>query len=322
MISLRDLDARLVPRLAALLRSFLDAVQGRGAAAADVARRRSHALVDPGSSNLLRRLDQRYLSSGPLKLLRDVPQLGLLLVASVFLTAAGVALALNEPESVREREQAEQEASLPLSLGPAVGDEIDPHFEAARERAVDLSRQDPDARYLALVSLNKGLTPDETGELLQESGLEVVRAYLRAPVAGEPEQIVFETPGDVVPGLQQTFSQIAARKAKEQQDLLATAGTIEAGTPQEQEFRTLYETDARTAGEEAAAYRSGCACVFALVVQSEVGELAELPALPVVRGVEIAPRGVELAALEIRPLPPSEQGVVREPAGSTPSAGP
>jgi hypothetical protein len=320
-MSLKDLDARLVPRLAAALRSLLDGAEQRREAARGAARQRAQALVAAPSKGLLGRLDDRFASTGPLKLLRDVPQLGLLLVAAVFLAGTGAALALSEPEQVRQRQQARQEAALPLTLGPAVGDDIDAHFAAARERAVSLARAEPEGNYLALVSLNKGLTPEETGQLLQESGLQVRRAYLRAPVPGDPEQIVFQTPNDVVTGLQQVFSEIAARKAKEQQELLGTARTITSGTPEEVEFRELYEADARTAGQEAAAFRTGCACVFALVVEAEATELAELPALPVVRGVEVSPRGAELSALDVRPLPPTAKGVVPPPSTRTPSDG-
>ena len=314
-MSLKDLDAKLVPRLAAALRSFVDGVTGRGTSTAARVSRKSEALLQGGGA--LRRLDDRFASSGPLKLLRDVPQLGVLVIAVLFLAGTGAALSLRGPESVRVREAAEREAQLPLSLGPPVGADIDAYFAAARERIVDLSRRDPDDRYLALVSLNKGLTPEEVGELLEESGLEVTRAYLRAPVPGEPEQITFQTPGDVVAGLQAVFSQTAARKAEEQQELLSTARTIEPGTPEEEAFRRLYEADARIAGQEATAYRTGCACVFALVVEADVAALAELLALPVVRGVEAAPRGAELSALEVRPLPPTQQGVVAPPAVRT-----
>lgn len=303
-MSLRDLDTRLLPRLALLLRGVLDGLSDR--------RGRLSLLVRSGG-DALRRLDERYAVRGPLRLLSDVPQLGLLLVITVFVAGTGAALVLSSPESVRERQQAQREAELPLTLGPAVGADIDAHFAAARERAVELSRSDPGARFLALISLNKGLTPEQTGELLVESGLEVRLGYLRAPVPGEPEKIRFQTPGEVVAGLRQVFSRIAARKADEQQELLGTAATLPAGGSEE-EFRRVYETDARTAGQEATAYRTGCACVFALVVEAQAAELAELPALPVVRGVELARRGAELDMLEILPVAPSEQGVVQPPA--------
>lgn len=320
-MKLSDLDSQLVPRLAAMLRDLLDGAAARRATARASLRRRSEELLTVREDGVLHRLDERYASRGPLKLIRDVPQLGILAVAAVFLAGTGAALALSGPDAVREREQAEREAALPMALGPGVGDQIDEHFATARERAVDLSRRQPEASFLALISLNKALTPEQVGELLEESGLQVRRAYLRAPVEGEPEEIVFQTPGDVVAGLERVFSETAARKAKEQQDLLTTAKTIEAATPEEKAFRDLYEADARTAGQEAAAYRTACACVFALVVEAEARELAELPALPVVRGVELAPRGAELSSLDVRPLEPSEQGVVGPPSSRTPSDG-
>jgi hypothetical protein len=322
-MTLRDLDARLVPRLAAALRTLLDGTTARVARGGSSLRRRGSALLAPPGGGALRRLDDRYASSGPLKLLRDVPQLGVLVVAALFLAGTGAALALSGPEAVRERQEAEREAELPLTLGPAVGDQIDEHFAAARERAVELARREPGTVHLALVSLNKGLTPEEVDTLLEESGLQVRRAYLRADVQGDPEVVTVELPDpdDPQPVLRTVFAQTATRKATEQEELLSQAATIEPGTPEEEAFRDLYRADARLAGLEAAAYRTGCACVFALVVEAEVGELAELPALPVVRGVEVGPRGVELRALEVRPLPPSEQGVVGPPSTRTPNDG-
>lgn len=320
-MGLKELDRQLLPRLAASLRAFLDGAQTRRERARDAARTRAQALVEAPAKGPLGRLDDRFASRGPLKLLRDVPQLGLLLVAAVFLAGTGAALALSGPEQVRERQQAQQEAALPLTLGPAVGDSVEAYLTAGQERAVELARADPERRFLALVSLEEGLTPERTGELLQESGLSVRRAYLRAPVPGDPEQILFQTPRDLVTGLKQVFAEIAARKAQEQQDLIGTARTIDPGTPEEEEFRRLYEADARTAGQEAAAYRTSCACVFALVVEATAAELAELPALPVVRGVEVAPRGAEVSSLDIRPLLPETEGVVPPPSTRSPSDG-
>ena len=82
-MSLRDLDARLLPRLAVALRAFLDAAAGRRETAQEAARQRATALVAAPSKGFLGRLDDRYASTGPPKLLRDVPQLGVLLVAGL-----------------------------------------------------------------------------------------------------------------------------------------------------------------------------------------------------------------------------------------------
>ena len=75
--------------------------------------------------------------------------------------------------------------------------------------------------------------------------------------------------------------------------------------------RASYEESAATAGREAAAFAGDCACVLALLVEGTAAELAELPALTVVRGVELAPRGTPLDAVELRPLAPGATGVVQ-----------
>ena len=75
--------------------------------------------------------------------------------------------------------------------------------------------------------------------------------------------------------------------------------------------RASYEQAAGTAAREAAAFTADCACVLALLVEGTAAELAELPALPVVRGVELAPRGTSADAVEVRPLAPGVTGTVR-----------
>lgn len=313
-MGLRDLDERLVPRLAVWLRGVLDAATDRRSAARAALLARWRQLLDPGRPGLLRRLDDRFASSGPLQLLRDVPQLGVLLVAAVFLTGAGVALARSGPDQVRERQLAEREEALPLGLGAPVGADVEDHLENARERAVELARETPDARYLALVSVRDELTAQQAGSLVAESGLEVRRVYVRAPVPGEAETLEVEPGDDVVQTLTALFAETARRKADEQREFLSLAQSIEPVSDEEREFKQSYEDAARTAGQEAAAYRTGCACVLAVVVQGEAGELAELLSLPVVRGVEVAPRGAELTALDIVPLSPDRTGTETEDA--------
>src|SRR5687768_17915386 len=95
-----------------MLRAFLDGAASRRRLAATTLRRRTDELLTPRQDGALHRLDERYASRGPLKLIRDVPQLGILAVAAVFLAGTGAALALSGPDAVREREQAEREASL------------------------------------------------------------------------------------------------------------------------------------------------------------------------------------------------------------------
>ena len=302
-MNLRELDARLVPRAAAGLRALLDGVaERRGAATGRLAASR------------LGRLDDRFAARGPLRLLREVPQLGLPLAALLFLTGAGVALSQRDDGTTGAQRTVAEGARAPelgLVLGPPVGADAEAHLAQGAGR---LSELDPRARHLALVSLRSAVTPAQTGALLDRAGLVLERAYLRADVPGRPEEVLFQTPGDVVSGLQQVFSATATRKADEQRDLLATAATLDGGTDQQLELKAMYEQDASTAGAEAAAYRAGCACVFALIVNGDVQSLLALLDLPEARGVEAAPRGAGVAALSVRPLRPAETGTIGQDA--------
>lgn len=311
-MSLRGLDERLVPRLATALRALLDRL-------ADSRTRTRRSLVAPARRGPLRRLDDRFASSGPLALLRDVPQLGVLLVAAVFLAGAGVAVARNSPESVAEREQVEAEQALPLDLGPPVGADVDDHFATALERVVTLSDRDPDEEFLALVSLRDELTPEAAGALLTASTLTARRAYVRAPVGDGAEVLPVELDGDVAEQLTAVFAETAATRGEEQRQLLELARSIPDGAAEsEQRFKAQYEADARLKGLEAAAYRTACTCVIALVVDGPARELAELPSLPSVRGVEVARRGADLPAVNVDPLPPEVTGTRPEPAAGRP----
>ena len=313
-MGLKDLDAKVVPRLATWLRSTLDRAADRLARARGVVAAGGQRLVDPSHPGALQRLDDRYASSGPLSLLRDVPQLGLLLVASVFLAAAGFALARSGPESVRERQQLEQEEALPLTLGAPVGADVDDHLAAARARAVELAEETPDTRYLSLVSVRDELTVEQLSSLTVESELVVKKVYVRAPVAGQPEPFEVDPGEDAARTLSALFAETARREAEEQRELLSLAKSLEGATSEDEKAaKALNEADARTAGEEAAAYRTSCACVLAVVVEGPASQLAELLSLPLVRGVEVAPRDAVLTALTVTPLPPDVTGTVPEP---------
>ena len=304
---LKGLDDKVVPALAARLRSLIDGVAARRTA---ISRRVSQS----GKRGRLRRLDDRFASTGPLALLRDVPQLGILLVAAVFLVGAGVAFQRNGPSSTRERGQAQAEASLPPTLGPAPGSQVDTYFSDARERAVALSRRSPKDRYVALVSLADQVSPADAATVLEKSKLTSIQAYVRAPIEGGEVITVDASSGSLQDSLDKVFSATAQAKAGEQRELLSQAADLADGDP----FKATFETDAKLAGQEAAAYRTPCKCVFALVVEGQAGELAELPALPLVRGVQLAPQGATVDDLTITPVGPDVTDVV--PAAELPNS--
>ena len=212
---LADLDAKVVPRLAAGLRALIDGVSARAARAGRPSR--------PRSGGPLRRLDDRFAGSGPLALLRDVPQLGVLLVSAVFLTGAGVALARSSPESVAGRGGVEDVQSLPLALGPPAGTDVDDRFAAALERLVALSAASPDDDLVALVSLRDQVTPEQAVALVVSAGLQVRRAYVRAPVGGTAEVVSVEVVGDVEEQLSALFAETAWQRTEQQRTLLELA---------------------------------------------------------------------------------------------------
>lgn len=296
---LKGLDDKVVPALAARLRSLIDAVAGWRTAL-------SRRVAQSGKQGPLRRLDDRFASTGPLALLRDVPQLGILLVATVFLVGAGVAFERNGPDSTRERAQTQAEASLPSTLGPAPGSQVDAYFAEARERAVALSRRSPKDRFVALVSLADQVSPADAATVLEKSELTSIQAYVRAPVEGGEVITVDASSGSLQDSLDTVFSATAQAKAAEQRELLSLAAELDEGDP----FKATFEADATLAGQEAAAYRTPCKCVFAIIVEGQAGELAELPALPLVRGVQLAPQGATVDDLTISPVGPEVTDLV------------
>jgi hypothetical protein len=160
------------------------------------------------------------------------------------------------------------------------------------------------------VSLREQLDVARTDLLVAGSRLQVRRAYVRAPVPVPAEVFAVEVGADAGATLPAFLTETARRKAQEQRELTDLAGTAPAGTTGEPDAREAYEAAARTAGQEAAAYRADCACVLALLVEGPAAELAELLSVPSVRGVEVARRGVGPAGVEVAPLPPEVTGPV------------
>ena len=311
-MSLRSLDARILPGWAAALRRTLD----RGARTRHRLRLRAHrtrrAVVRPpadeGAFAALRRLDDRYASSGPLGLVREVPQVGLLVAAALFVTGAGVALARSGTPASAPPSVLSVPAPSPL-LGPAIGSSVDGYVAQAKARAIALSAQTPDGQYVALVSFSGYFTPAQVAALV--GPLRVRRAYLRSPHSGAEPEILPVPVKDLVPDLRQAYSGLAVRKAAEQREFRKLAESIASTTKEEAQFKAFYLAAAVTAGKEAAAYRAGCACVFEVVVSGPARVLTELLALQGVRAVELAAQGADVATLRVLPLLPETKGIVK-----------
>lgn len=286
---LRALDARVVPGWARRVRAA-----------------RATLVAAPDPVTALRELDERYANAGVLRVLRDAPALGVLVAATVLVAAAGTGLAV-----AWDAGAAVERAPQAVVLGAPAGADVEGHLAAAADRAVELARSTPATPHLALLSVRDELTVAQTAGLVVESGLQIRTTWVRAPVAGSPETLRVEPGADAATTLTALYAATAERKAAEQQELLALAAGTAPGAP----ARTSYEAAAATAAAEAQAYRDGCACVVAVLVEGPAVELAELLSLPAVRGVEVAPRGSRAPELEVSPLLPDVTGVVPASAG-------
>jgi hypothetical protein len=174
----------------------------------------------------------------------------------------------------------------------------------------------------ALVSLADYATPERLATLVADAA--VAQAYARVPLADARTQVtripVYRMPGDVTAGM----LDVALARDQEQAEYLRLSRSLEGSGRNETRLRATYDHAARIAAREAAAYRSGCRCVFAAVVRAVPELLDRLAARAGVRSVDPAPEVRQLDRTEFRPpLPEEEDTVVADPAGSPgPSPGP
>ena len=308
---LRDTDERLVPRLAALLRALLD---GAAEQRRQVRRRVGDVTEAVFERGPLRRLDDRYASSGPLALIRDVPQLGLLLVAVVFVSGAGVALSKSGSEQKAASAQQQIDATAPTALGPEIGDSVDTYIAESRKRAVLASQGSPDGVYTAFVTFTKYLTPQQARLILGE--LTVTKVVLHAQLA--TADVLPVTVEDMVPDIRKIATDVVRRKTQDAAEFTKLARSIQPKSQEEKQFQSFYLAAAKQATLEGMVYRSGCTCVIGALVRGPARELAALPAIAGIRSVEIGSRK-EDDALLLRPLAPEQKGVVAKIA--TPTGG-
>lgn len=307
-MKLGDLDELLVPRWAAWLQRRVNATIERRVRGADSIRRVASAVVNPAPTNPLRRLDQRYASRGPLGLLRDVPQLGFLVVAAVFLAGAGVALAQSGSRHAVPTARERAVATVPTSLGPAPGTNIAAYIAATRKRAVLVASASPDRIYVALVTFSRYMTPEQARLLLGELEVKKVLAHVPLPSA---EVLQIPITASLVQDVQTTFAEISKRKLRDRKEFTNLALSITGASREEQQYKSFYLDAGRTAGQEASAYAKGCACVFGALLRGKAAELAALPALAGIRAVDIA--GSDDDTLQLAPLLPEQTVTVTRP---------
>jgi hypothetical protein len=302
---LRDLDRRVVPVAARALRRLLDRaelVRGR----ADRQARRGSA----AASAAVRQIDDRALASGPLAVLRDVPQLALLVVAAVLLSGTAAAVLLDEPDPTPATPAASSSFGQVTRLGVPPGGDVELYLAQSRVVLDDLARRLPVARLFAVVHLSRYVEAAQVPALLE--GTDPERVYLRASSAGPDAEIVAvpvqaPTLATVLPALCTATSQ---RKAEDAANFTTLADSVAPQTREEQLSRNDFQSEAVRAQAESQAYAGACAASFAAVVEAPAAVLRELVDRDGVRGVEPAPAGIDLAELDVQPLLPETTGIV------------
>jgi len=163
----------------------------------------------------------------------------------------------------------------------------------------------------ALVSLAAYQAPDRLPGLLE--GVAVAQVYARAPLPDVRTQVVkiavYRLPQDVVSGM----ASAALARDQEEADYRKLGGKLQGDGVNEIRLRRAYESAARTAAAEAAAYRAQCACVFAAVVRGAPVALDRIAGRPEVRVVDPAPEVRSLDRTEFRPLQPEQAGDAGDP---------
>lgn len=309
-LDLRDLDSRVVPAAARSLRRLLDgAERGRTRVLRRVRR------VTAATSAAARRADARATSAGPLALLRDVPQLGLLVVAAVFLSGTAAAVLLAESEPTPSASPATSTFTEVVRLGVPPGSDVQLYLDQSRVVLDDIAARLPEARLLAVVHLSEYTPASQVLPLLE--GADLQRVYLRASDAGADAEILAlpvdaATAAEVLPAL---CTATAGRKAQDAENFAALATTIEGTTPDEQASKADFEAESARAAAESRAYAGECRTAFSAVVEAPAGVLQQIATRPGVRGVEPAPAGIALERLDVQPLLPETTGVV-PPSGN------
>jgi hypothetical protein len=314
-----ELDDRFVPIAAARLRRWVDALAG-WRSVLDTRRSQVRSQVRTALPTQVRDirpadLDARYAGTGPLATVREIPQIGFVLIAAVFMAGTATAVVRHQPDQAAEQlteSPVVGEPPVPASnrLGPDVGQKTDDYEQTSHGDLEKVADKDPDGRRVALVTFSDYRTPAQVEQALAD--LDVRRVYLRAKDAGpEAAPVPYELrPGQLAAGLQKAYNDVALSRLELRRSYLAYVAT----TKNDPVYQKDYQRYADSAGREVTAYQHSCACVFSALVEAPAERLLDLWTNPDVRAVQVAGKGVDPVALVVLPLLPETNGTVPEPA--------
>lgn len=232
--------------------------------------------------------------------------------------AATVVLVLAVLWVDRELPAAEAPGDL-LRIGVVEGQSVDGYLRSSREELARLTAPSAPAAgdTWALVALNRYAAADGLPGMF--AGAQVAQVYTRVPLGDARTPVlripVYQLPGDVTAGM------LGAAQARDREwaDYQRLSHGLAGEGRNETRLRAAYDSAAGIVAEEAAAYRAGCACVFAAVVRASPAVLDGIAARPWVRVVDPAPEVRQLDRTEFRPPLPEEVDVVSTDPSAVPS---
>lgn len=313
---LRAIDQAVVPRVAALVGHV----------------RTTLAAADDRFVRALRALDNRFARYGLLGLVRDVPQVGavgLALLLSIAAITTGVRIGGNNKDNTAP----DLPAVLPTiaTVGPFPNEDVASYLAAAQASLMQAAAQSPSQQLYAIADFEAARTPEEAAVALPGVTPELI--FVRVRVTGakqtfpsESEQFsgypalkaaltVHNLPGDALAD----YLSLASALERAATDNTTFANSIGANaTADDLAQKAAQLKDARHYRAEAAAFRSGCACVYAVVVRGSARTLLDILDSGKVRVIDPASPGVALREIRWTPLLP--ETTRRQPAATATGA--
>jgi hypothetical protein len=268
----------------------------------------------------LRELDARYTARGPLAVLRDIPQVGFIVIGLVFLAGTGTAVSRQASNNRAASQANEQDPSSvqatgdpgTSSLGPQPGDAVSTYVQTAGQALVASAKGSGGSKpRVALVSLTAFSNQQQAVAAL--AGYDVLEVYLRSTAGGkEATELAVPVSGTLATSLVKSYADAARGRLEAQKSYQGYVDTLTVTTKEDQQFKDYYRMFATSAALEATAYAHNCACVYAAVVRASPKQLLKLTPAGGVRAVQVASQGLGLKQVQVFPLLPSVKGVVPE----------
>jgi hypothetical protein len=213
------------------------------------------------------------------------------------------------------------------TVGPFPGEDIPSYLSSAQSALTRQQASAPNQPIYSIADFETARTPSETADALPGVAAQLI--YVRVSVPGNTQVFPSHLPEfsaysalttqlhvSVLPDTgMSTFRKLAAGLDRAAADNTTFANSIHSGASQEDLVQKAAElADARHYRAEAAALRSGCACIYAVVVQGSAQTLLHILDSGLVRAVDPASPGLKLSEITWVPLRPETKA--RQPRAS------